>query len=190
MYAFGIFRWECYTGDVPFRGFNPSLIGDRVMRGVRPALPDALIDGFPPEFVALMQVCAPPPAVPLFARHALCRSACIRTRPRGRVSVKCSAVLWPWTPPPDPASRCLPTDATHQHHLPLCPASNTACKLNLPNPAPPAPVDLIVLQQLPHLDELNFIEVWMMMVVVVVVVVGVVVEVMWRSRILLTRVSH
>jgi serine/threonine protein kinase len=72
VYAFGIFMWECYTGDVPLRGVNPSLIADQVMRGVRPALPAALIDGFPPEFVALMQVCAPPPAVPLFARHALC----------------------------------------------------------------------------------------------------------------------
>jgi hypothetical protein len=34
----------------------------------------------------------------------------------------------------------------------------------------PENVDLIVLQQLPHLDELNFIVVWMLMMVVVVVV--------------------
>ena len=64
VYAFGIFMWECYTGQVPFHRVNPSFIGDQVMRGVRPALPPAPIDGFPPDFVPLMQVCLPPTPLP------------------------------------------------------------------------------------------------------------------------------
>jgi serine/threonine protein kinase len=56
MYAFGIFMWECYTGQVPFHRISPSFIAEQVMRGVRPALPAVPIHGFPPEFVLLMQV--------------------------------------------------------------------------------------------------------------------------------------
>jgi serine/threonine-protein kinase len=56
VYAFGIFMWECYTGQVPFKRVNSSFIGDQVKAGVRPPLPDAPIDGFPTGFVPLMQV--------------------------------------------------------------------------------------------------------------------------------------
>jgi serine/threonine protein kinase len=59
VYAFGIFMWECYTGQVPFHRVNPSFIAEQVMRGVRPPLPPAPIDGFPSDFVPLMQVCPP-----------------------------------------------------------------------------------------------------------------------------------
>jgi serine/threonine protein kinase len=59
VYAFGIFMWECYTSDVPFHRVISSLIEIQVKAGVRPALPPAPIDGFPPDFVPLMQVCAP-----------------------------------------------------------------------------------------------------------------------------------
>jgi hypothetical protein len=64
VYAFGIFMWECYTGQVPFHRVSPSLIGDQVKSGVRPALPPAPIDGFPPDFVPLMQVRLPPTPLP------------------------------------------------------------------------------------------------------------------------------
>ena len=56
VYAFGIFMWECYTGQIPFHRVNPGLIGDRVKSGVRPPLPAVPVDGFPPGFVPLMQV--------------------------------------------------------------------------------------------------------------------------------------
>ena len=61
MYAFGVLMWECYTQQVPFHRVSPGLIGDKVKAGVRPALPAAPVDGFPPAFVALMQVYAPLP---------------------------------------------------------------------------------------------------------------------------------
>jgi serine/threonine protein kinase len=137
VYAFGIFMWECYTGEVPFRGVNPGLVGDQVMRGVRPALPAALIDGFPPEFVVLMRVralCGSFFLVP--ESRALRRSVCIRTLPGGLVPVKCSVVLWLWTPPPDPASRCRSTDATRRRPLTCCPVFNAACKRSRRSPAP------------------------------------------------------
>ncbi len=56
MYAFGIFMWECYTQEVPFHRVSPSLIAEQVKSGVRPDMPAAPIDGFPPEYVLLMQV--------------------------------------------------------------------------------------------------------------------------------------
>ena len=56
MYAFGIFMWECYTGKVPFHGVSSSLVEVQVRAGVRPAMPPAPIDGFPPHYVSLMQV--------------------------------------------------------------------------------------------------------------------------------------
>lgn len=58
VYAFGIFMWECYTGQVPFRGVSCNLIEVQVRSGVRPPVPAAPIDGFPPDFVSLMQVCS------------------------------------------------------------------------------------------------------------------------------------
>jgi serine/threonine protein kinase len=58
MYAFGILMWECYTQEVPFDRVSPSLIESHVKSGCRPTMPPAPIDGFPPDFVALMQVFA------------------------------------------------------------------------------------------------------------------------------------
>jgi len=56
MYAFGILMWECYTQEVPFDRVGPGLIESHVKSGRRPAMPPAPIDGFPPDYVALMQV--------------------------------------------------------------------------------------------------------------------------------------
>jgi serine/threonine protein kinase len=56
MYAFGILMWECYTQEVPFDRVSAGLIESHVKSGRRPAMPPAPIDGFPPDYVTLMQV--------------------------------------------------------------------------------------------------------------------------------------
>ncbi len=57
MYAFGVFLWELMTCLVPFDGVAPDLIGDQVMRGVRPPIPSPLPEGFPPAFVDIIMAC-------------------------------------------------------------------------------------------------------------------------------------
>ena len=57
MYAFGVFMLELMTCMVPFDGVSPDLIGDLVMRGVRPFIPSPLPEGFPPAFVDIIMGC-------------------------------------------------------------------------------------------------------------------------------------
>ena len=57
MYAFGVFMLELMTCMVPFDGVSPDLIGDLVMRGVRPSIPSPPPEGFPPAFVDIIMAC-------------------------------------------------------------------------------------------------------------------------------------
>ena len=147
MYAFGVFMWECLTGNVPFHRVSPSLIGDQVKSGVRPALPPVLPDAFPPDFARLLQVCAHLKLLSLLmlfscrlnaapVRLTLCfRSAGILTRPSDHLRAKPSAALWRWTPLPSPASRCRSTATTRQRRAICCPACLSACRRCPPSPA-------------------------------------------------------
>jgi serine/threonine protein kinase len=56
VYAFGVLMWEFLTCEVPFAE-NPSIIADIVLRGGRPPIPSPLPEGFPADYVALMQDC-------------------------------------------------------------------------------------------------------------------------------------
>jgi hypothetical protein len=60
MFAFGILLWEFYACAVPFGDVDDDIIGNLILRGERPAVPDATDatrQGFPADYFALMQEC-------------------------------------------------------------------------------------------------------------------------------------
>ena len=60
MFAFGVLLWEFYACAVPFADIDDDIIGNLVLRGERPPVPDPADtsrQGFPADFFALMQEC-------------------------------------------------------------------------------------------------------------------------------------
>jgi serine/threonine protein kinase len=60
IFAFGVLLWEFYACAVPFGDADDDIIGNLILRGKRPPVPDATDatrQGFPDHYFALMEEC-------------------------------------------------------------------------------------------------------------------------------------
>lgn len=110
MYAFGVFMLELMTCMVPFDGVSPDLIGDLVMRGVRPSIPSPPPEGFPP-----------PSSTSSWA-------ACTTTPISAPRLSKCTTVCCTSTQLPGPASLFIFSARVQLPQHPSSHASCTPCK--------------------------------------------------------------